>query len=253
MPNCMKGDLVSDKPIIGISMRVGDNPKHESVDIRYVQCVEMAGGVPLALPYGFTAAKNVEDVLSCIDGLLLTGGGDIMPDTFGGHNYADHCVAKISLLSAERDVFEYAAAKLAYKLDMPTLGVCRGLQAMNVTHGGTLVRDISELDGEKINHVRLDIQDEPVHGVRVKEGSQLASILGKTELGVNSLHHLAICEVADKGEIVAWADDGTPEGLEFADKTYYLGVQWHPEIIRNTPSLFESFVEAARAFSASKR
>lgn len=239
---------MAERPLIGICMRVGDNPVHESVDIRYVKRVEEAGGVPIALPYGFEAAKNVERVLGALDGLLLTGGGDIIPESFGGHCYADHCKAKISLLSAERDVFEYAAAQHAWDIGMPTLGICRGMQAMTVTFGGTLVRDISELEGTRINHVELERQTEAVHNVRIAPESKLAGILGTTELGVNSLHHLAIHEAPKGGEVVAWADDGTPEGLEFPEKDFYLGVQWHPEIIANTPQLFEAFVKAAGAF-----
>jgi len=238
-------------PLIGICMRVGDNPNHASVDIRYLRRIEEAGGIPVALPYGFEAAKHVDSVLGIIDGLLLTGGGDLCPECFGGSPYAKSCSAKLSFLSAERDVFEYAAAQAAWDMDMPTLGICRGMQVMNVTLGGTLVRDISELEGVHINHVVLDRQEDPVHRVTVQEGSRLARILGTTELGVNSLHHLAICEKAKGGEIVAWAPDGTPEALEFPEKDFFLGVQWHPEIIANTPQLFETFVNACRERRAS--
>lgn len=227
-------------------MRVGDNPVHASVDIRYLRRVEEAGGIPVALPYGFEAAKNVETVLDALDGLLLTGGGDPAPEGFGGHPYSKGCTAKLTLLSAERDVFEYAAARAAFDRDMPTLGVCRGLQVMNITFGGTLVRDISELPGEHMNHAALDRPAEIVHNVAIKEGSQLAQVLGTTQLGVNSLHHLAISECAEGGEVVAWAEDGTPEGLEFAGKSFFLGVQWHPEILGNTPQLFKTFVDTCR-------
>lgn len=234
-------------PIIGICMRVGDNPVHASVDIRYLRRIEEAGGIPIALPYGFEAAKHAGAVLDSIDGLLLTGGGDPAPDSFGGNPYGKGCKAKLSLLSAERDVFEYAAARAAWERDLPTLGVCRGLQVMNITFGGTLVRDISELEGIHINHAVLDRTDQPVHRVNIKEGSKLAEVLGTTELGVNSLHHLAICDCAEGGEVVAWAPDGTPEGLEFPEKDFFLGVQWHPEIIANTPQLFEAFIAACKA------
>lgn len=233
-------------PIIGICMRVGDNPHHASVDIRYLRRIEEAGGIPIALPYGFEAAKHVDSVLDLVDGLLLTGGGDPCPECFGCEPYDKGCTAKLSFLSVERDAFEYAAAHTAWDRDLPTLGICRGLQVMNVSFGGTLVRDISELGGKHIQHVVLDRQDEAVHTVSIEEGSKLAAILGTTELGVNSLHHLAICEGAAGGEIVAWASDGTPEGLEFPEKDFFLGVQWHPEIIANTPQLFKAFVNACR-------
>lgn len=240
-------------PIIGISMRVGDNPDHASVDIRYLHRIEEAGGIPIALPYGFEAAKHADSIVDLIDGLLLTGGGDPCPECFGRHPYAENCMAELSFLSAERDAFEYAAAHAAWDRGLPTLGVCRGLQVMNVAFGGTLVRDISELDGKHIEHVVLDRQDEAVHTVSIKGDSKLAAILGTTELGVNSLHHLAICKSAKGGEIVARASDGTPEALEFPEKDFFLGVQWHPEIIANTPQLFTAFVDACRMKWAGKR
>ena len=237
------------RPLIGICMRPADaNPNHASVDIRYVKRVEAAGGNVVMLPYGFEAASQAPDIIARIDGLLLTGGGDIAPDSFGGSPYASRCIAAISLMSADRDVFEWAAARAAAAANLPTLGVCRGLQVMNVTMGGHLVRDISELGDGLINHQQLDKPKEVVHDVHIKPGTQLSRILGIETLGVNSLHHQAIAEAAPTGLINAWATDGTAEGIEFPEKPFFVGVQWHPEILGNTPQLFEAFVDAARAY-----
>lgn len=238
-------------PLIGICMRPGDSDglgtNLASVDIRYVHAIEEAGGSAVALPYGFEPAKYVHDILSHVDGLLLTGGGDISPYSFGGRPYAEQCVAKVSFLSAERDVFEWAAALAAWEMELPTLGICRGMQVMNVSFGGTLVRDVSEQPGATFNHACYDHPTEGVHSVRFKEGSRLREIIGEDEIRVNSLHHQAISDVAKAANVVAWAPDNTPEGLEFPEKDFYLGVQWHPEILRSTPQLFEAFVEAAGA------
>ena len=237
------------RPLIGICMRPADaNPNHASVDVRYVKRVEDAGGNVVMLPYGFKAAAEAADIIERIDGLLLTGGGDISPDSFGGSPYASRCVAAISLMSADRDVFEWAAARAAVAANLPTLGVCRGLQVMNVTMGGRLVRDISELSDAAISHQQTDKPSEIVHEVHIKPGTRLAEILGQDTLGVNSLHHQAIDEAAPTGLINAWATDGIAEGIEFPDKRFFLGVQWHPEILGNTPQLFEAFVAAAREY-----
>ena len=240
---------IKPRPLIGICMRPADaNPNHASVDVRYVKRVEAAGGNVVMLPYGFEAAAEAPAIIGRIDGLLLTGGGDIAPESFGGSPYAERCVATISLMSADRDVFEWAAARAAAACNLPVLGVCRGLQVMNVTMGGHLVRDISELGDVAINHQQTDKPTEIVHDVHIKPGTQLARILGQETLGVNSLHHQAIAEAAPTGLINAWATDGTAEGIEFPNKAFMVGVQWHPEILGNTPQLFEAFVDAARDY-----
>ena len=249
----MSENAQTPRPLIGICMRPADaNPNHASVDIRYVKRVEAAGGNVVMLPYGFDAASQAPDIIARIDGLLLTGGGDIAPDSFGGTPYASRCIAAISLMSADRDVFEWAAARAAATANLPTLGVCRGLQVMNVTMGGHLVRDISELGENCLDHQQTDKPKEIVHDVHIKPGTQLARILGVETLGVNSLHHQAIEEAAPTGLINAWAPDGTAEGIEFPEKPFFLGVQWHPEILGNTPQLFEAFVDAAREYMLSR-
>ena len=237
------------RPLIGICMRPADaNPNHASVDVRYVKRVEAAGGNVVMLPYGFEAASQAPEIIARLDGLLLTGGGDIAPESFGGSPYASRCVAAISLMSADRDVFEWAAARAAAASDLPTLGICRGLQVMNVTMGGRLVRDITELGNDAINHQQIDRPTEIVHEVRIKPNTRLSDILGTDTLGVNSLHHQAIAEAAPTGLINAWATDGTAEGIEFPEKAFFVGVQWHPEILGNTPQLFKAFVNAARDY-----
>lgn len=235
-------------PLIGICSR----PSYEGGDISaigtaYADAIQQAGGIPIALPYGFQVAGMAEEILSRLDGLLLTGGGDISPDAFGGSPYAKGCRAKISFMSAERDVFEWAAVLAAWSLDLPCLGICRGMQVMNVSFGGTLVRDISELGGNRINHACFERGKEEIHRVRIERDTQLQQILGTEELGVNSMHHQAVKDVAAGALITAWAPDGTPEGLEFPSRNFFVGVQWHPEQIKNTPQLFEAFIDAARS------
>lgn len=237
---------VHPRPLIGICSRPGyEGGDISAIGTSYADAIQEAGGIPVALPYGFGVAAIADEIIERIDGLLLTGGGDISPDAFGGSPYAKGCAATISFMSAERDVFEWAAVRAAWELDIPCLGICRGMQVMNASFGGTLVRDISELEGNRINHACFQRGTETIHPVRIERGTQLWDILKVEELGVNSMHHQAIRDVARGAQITAWAPDGTAEGLEFPSRNFFVGVQWHPEQIRNTPQLFNAFVDAA--------
>lgn len=240
--------VVKPRPLIGICSRPGyENGDVSVIGTHYADAVQDAGGIPVALPHGFGVAAMAGEIIERLDGLLLTGGGDISPESFGGRPYAEGCVASISYMSLERDVFEWAAVRAAWDLDLPCLGICRGLQVMNVTFGGTLVRDISELGDDRINHACYERGSEAIHDVRIDSSSRLHDVLGVDTLRVNSMHHQAISAVAKGGVINAWAPDGTPEGLEFPDRTFFVGVQWHPEQIGNTPQLFNAFIDAAQA------
>ena len=236
------------RPLIGICSRPGEeDPDLSYINSHYAKAVQEAGGIPVALPYGFEAAAIAPQIIDRIDGLLLTGGGDVSEEGFGGNNYAEGCVARISFMSADRDVFEWAAVRAAWDANMPCLGICRGLQVMNVSFGGTLVRDIAEVRPDStIVHMQPKPWDVPVHPVRIEPASWLAQILGGLEFDVNSIHHQAIAAPSPKARIVAWAPDGTPEAIEFAEKPFFVGVQWHPEQMGTMPQLFEAFVDACR-------
>lgn len=239
---------VRPRPLIGICSRPGyEGGDISAIGTTYADAIQEAGGIPVALPFGFGVAAIAREIIERMDGLLLTGGGDISPDAFGGSPYAEGCAAKISFMSAERDVFEWAAVRAAWELDLPCLGICRGMQVMNVSFGGTLVRDISELGGNRIDHACFQRGTEAIHPVHIERDTQLCNILGTEELFVNSMHHQAVRDAARGAHITAWAPDGTPEGLEFPSRSFFVGVQWHPEQIRNTPQLFEAFVDAAHA------
>ena len=235
-------------PLIGICSRPGYNGEHINViSTYYADSVQRAGGLPVALPYGFGVASMAAEIVDRIDGLLLTGGGDIAPGSFGGSPYAEGCVARIAFMSAERDVFEWAATRAAWETDLPCLGICRGMQVMNASFGGTLVRDISELGEGHIDHAQFERGTEIIHEVFVERGTQLRTILGQDTIPVNSMHHQAIKDIADGFRVSAWSTDGVAEGIEHPGRSFFVGVQWHPEQLENTPQLFEAFVNAARA------
>jgi putative glutamine amidotransferase len=243
------------RPIIGICSRPEEGGKvyseHTCIASDYATRVAAAGGIPVALPYGDYAAGMADELMHAIDGLLLTGGGDVCPDDFGGHPYDEGSTAAIDGECPFRDAFEWEAAKAAWDLDLPTLGICRGIQVLNVAHGGTLVRDVSELgNADELKHVQEAPFDRPCHHVSIDPTSQLGRILGKDEACVNSIHHQAICTVAPDARVVAKATDGTLEGIEFDQRTFCIGVQWHPEITGSMPELFRAFVEAASSRKA---
>ena len=236
------------RPLIGICSYPNDEQGEPScVNTRYASCIQQAGGIPVALPYGFEAAAIADDIVGRLDGLLLTGGGDITEEGFGGGNYLEGCPGSIAYLSVDRDVFEFAAVRAAWRTNLPCLGICRGMQVMNVSFGGTLLRDIAEMRPHStINHQQFDRRTEAVHSVRIEAASWLAQVLGGLEFEVNSVHHQSIAEPAPQARIVAWAPDGTPEAIEFGEKPFFMGVQWHPEQLGTMPQLFEAFVDAAR-------
>lgn len=241
-------DTTTYRPLIGICSRPGEsNPELSYIDSHYAKAVQDAGGIPVALPYGFEAAAIANDIIDRIDGLLLTGGGDVSEEGFGGNNYAAGCLARISFMSADRDVFEYAAVRAAWNANKPCLGICRGMQVMNVSFGGKLVRDITESQVTcTVTHLQEKPYNKPAHTVRIEAASWLAQILGGLEFEVNSIHHQAIAEPAPKARIVAWAPDSTPEAIEFDGKPFFIGVQWHPEQMGTMPQLFEAFIDSAR-------
>jgi len=236
------------RPLIGICSRPGeDDPDLSYINSHYAKAVQDAGGIPVALPYGFEAASIAHEIMERIDGLLLTGGGDVSEEGFGGNNYAEGCVARISFLSVDRDVFEWAAVRACWDMNKPCLGICRGMQVMNVSYGGKLLRDIAETHPDStINHWQPKPWNIPTHSVRIEPTSWLAQILGGLEFEVNSMHHQAIAQPSPQARIVAWAPDATPEAIEFDSKRFFIGVQWHPEQLGTMPQLFEAFVDAAR-------
>lgn len=236
-------------PLIGISSHPDyQTGEHTQITQTYANAVTMAGGIPVALPCEPGALDLVRPLLERIDGLLLTGGGDIDPEAFGGRAYEEWSSAEVAYVCRIRDDFEEELVKVAWEMDLPCLGICRGMQVMNVVLGGNLVRDVSEQRGFCARlHLMEPPFTRPCHRVSVAEGSRLAQILGGCDLGVNSIHHQAISTIAPGGVVTAHCGDGTPEGLEFPERTFFLGVQWHPEINGDNPQLFDAFVEAARA------
>ena len=225
------------RPLIGISAHqvlVGDGDVqtfHEVVSVAYVKAVRKAGGVPVLLPV--VDPDDAPGLLERVDGLLMTGGGDVDPASYG----ADSVDPRTNGVDPSRDARDIALCRAAVERDVPTLAICRGSQVLNVALGGTLHQHVDK-------HFDIDRYNEFVHDVEVDADSTLSSWLGSTSLGVNTLHHQATATVGADARIVARADDGTIEGVE-AIGSRAVGVQWHPEMLRHRPehlALFEALV-----------
>ena len=210
------------------------------LNFHYMRAVTGGGGLPVVMsPQPLEA---VPELIGRLDGLLIPGGPDIDPATYG-----DVPRQELGPLFPEIDKFEVACVLEAERIGLPVLAICRGMQLVNVAHGGTLYQDLPAEVGTQISHRRKSLEDEiTLHSVEVEPDSRLARVLGMTALTVNSYHHQAPLEVGDGLRVVAWAEDGVVEGLEGGS---VLGVQWHAEAMQNKPeqrALFSRFVDAAR-------
>jgi putative glutamine amidotransferase len=169
---------------------------------------------------------NQGDLLDC-SGLVLSGGVDIEPGLYGG--YARYHKAPKEGWQKERDLFEQSALRSAWEMGLPVLGVCRGLQLINVSLKGSLVQDLGG-QGDEVHENESGVDKQ--HAVRIERGTMLAEVAGQSEGVVNSAHHQAVDRLGEGMRVNCRAEDGTIEGLEWAEpggKPFMLAVQWHPE------------------------
>jgi putative glutamine amidotransferase len=239
---------MSHAPLIGIttSITIGKEPERAYVNSAYLHAVQQAGGVPVALPPQLSAA-SLTRLAGGLDGLLLTGGGDIDPVVF---REAPH--PTLYEVAPARDTLELSAVRIALERRLPILAVCRGIQLLNVALGGSLFQDVATDPSTQLPHSQREPRDQPTHKVRVQTGSRLAETLGTDELEVNSMHHQAVKTLGAGLAAVAWAPDQIVEGIEMSDPSrFVLGVQWHPEELcgRSEPArrLFGALVRSARS------
>lgn len=238
------------RPLIGIpcfaAERAGSLRPIYGNNQSYVRAVELSGGVPLLIPPLADPSSHAA-IRSRLDGLLLSGGGDIDPKLYG-----EERIPECGEIEAGRDEEELDAARWALDQGVPILGVCRGLQILNVLHGGTLYQDITT---QRPNSPRHDHTSHPrswrSHEIAINPDSRLAGILGSPRQVVNSLHHQAIDRIGDGIEITAWSEDGIAEAMEIPGDSFVIAVQYHPEELYpdDEPSrrLFAAFVQAAAA------
>lgn len=228
------------RPLIGITGRqfpYGDvagapallaNSLVDVVLTDYVDAVLASGGLPVHLPFSVDPAE----VIARIDGLVLSGGADLDPATYNADPDPD-----LGSVEIDRDRFELALASQAIVTSLPTLGICRGIQVLNVAAGGSLIQ-------HRPVHARYDsAPDADVHAVSIDEDSIAGSAYGTTRR-VNSFHHQVLDTIGDGVRVVGRAEDGDVEVIEFPGKPV-VGIQWHPEMYRQRDPIFDWLVSAA--------
>jgi putative glutamine amidotransferase len=222
---------------------IGQNRKMED----YLESVRRAGGEPVEIVVG---GEQPDQILARVDGLVLTGGGDVDPTLYGETRHETFQAAETG-----RDEFEIALASAAVKRGIPLLAICRGMQVLNVAMGGTLFQDIPSQVTGAMAHAVPQPRAGAAHEVWVSKGSKLSELLkdhmedGET-CHVNSRHHQSVRQVAPGFEVTATSPDGVIEAMEKPDSPFVVAVQWHPENFWRTGEfreLFEGLVQAANA------
>lgn len=241
------------KPFIGIigSYQSQDAEKSEgyqrlNVSNAYVVSVLRSEGIPVILPLSGDASV-IEETVRAVDGLLVTGGVDVNPLLYG-----QEPSPKLGYFCAARDRTDMAAIGCAHRMRKPILGICRGMQVINVAFGGTLYQDVSLMKGEPVKHFQESEPFSPGHTVTVRKTCCLYDILGGTgTIHTNSFHHQAVERVADGFTVGAAARDGIAEEIENLSDDFVLGIQWHPELMaadgdKTMQSIFSLFIRACR-------
>lgn len=213
----------------------------------YVRAVQRARGAPVILPPDPDWTADPDEALDGLDALILCGGIDVGPAAYGEEPH--HCA---DAPDAERDSFEIALARRALERDLPFLGVCRGMQLMNVAAGGTLVQHLPDRVGHERHRERLGVFAE--HPVRLDEGSLAALAAGESLHRSQSHHHQAVDRLGDGLHATGWSeDDGVVEAIEAPGHRFALGVQWHPEVDETSRIIAALVDEARRSLTAADR
>ena len=241
------------KPLIGVTpdFNAGDRKEWGGREptyflrARYVRAVEDLGGIPIVLPLVADLGAR-RRLLSHIDGLLLTGSGpDLAPELYGERQRY-----KFRVMSQRRATFELEMAQMARAADLPLLGICGGMQALNVAFGGSLYQDIDAQRPQPLRHRQSLPATQLTHAVCIAPKSLLHRIVKTKTLRVNSSHHQSVKAVAPSLTATAVAPDGVIEAIESSSQRFLLGIQWHPEFLfdrhQRHRRLFEAFLEAAR-------
>jgi putative glutamine amidotransferase len=230
--------------------RIRHDPRSEpagrelALGLTYPDAVRRAGAVPVVIPPMDTDA--IEPLLDGLWGLCLSGGPDLHPAIYHTESHPE-----LGPTEPHLDQFEIALVRAAEAREMPVLAICRGLQVLNVSRGGTLTQDLPSQRPSDVEHRQPQAGSKPTHDVNLEPGSLTAGCLGVSEACVNSFHHQAVDRLGNGLRAVGWATDGVIEALEATDRRFTVAVQWHAESMVRSPEqthLMEAFAEAAVAY-----
>ena len=233
------------RPRIGITIAPlleAEKPDRYRINQAYVRAIEQAGGTPLLIPSA-SSRDTLRALYDALDGVLLPGGADLQPATYGANRHPTTDDGDAAL-----DAAELLLSRWALDEAKPILGICRGQQCLNVAAGGSLYQDILSEIPDATSH-RLEPRESTSHRIVVEPDSRLADLLGTTDIGVNSMHHQAVWRLAAGFIAVAHAADGIVEGIELPSHPFAIAVQFHPEELvpghAACERLFQGFVRAA--------
>ena len=234
------------KPLIGISPSMEVDEAYYMIANDNVKAIESVGGLPIVLTY--TEDDDViEQLAQQIDGLYATGGHDIDPTLFGEEPHP-----QLGTIIPARDAFELKLIKKMMLLDKPVLGVCRGIQILNIAAGGDMYQDMySQTDNALLQHAQKAPKAHGSHFVEVEADSLLYRLTKTSKLRVNSRHHQANRSVKEPIRVSGKASDGVIEAIESSSHRFVLGLQWHPENMlpagdAASYSIFQGFIDACR-------
>lgn len=235
-------------PVIGLptlAIPPGPKPPRFGINQSYVRALSAAGCAPVLIPL-LSDDERLRAIYERLDGIIFPGGADVAPGEYG-----EEPIDNLNVIEPERDRTELTLARWAFDDDLPTLGICRGQQLLNVALGGTLYQDLRHQGVTKLEHSEAHDQGRTalIHKVRLDPDSRLAQLIDETSVDVNSLHHQAVKRAAAPLKVTGTSDDGVIEALESADRRFLIAVQWHPEEIDEIPwvrRLFAGFAKAAQ-------
>ena len=231
---------MSNRPVIGVIPLVDYNKNSYWMLPGYFGGIVEAEGLPVMLPLTSDSA-DIEQITEMCDGFLFTGGQDVDPKMYSARK-----IGACGECSPERDLMEEMLLKRAMELDMPILGICRGIQFINAALGGTLWQDIPSQFSDTVSHCQKPPYDVPIHEVNIKQDSPLHNLLKADITLVNSYHHQGIRELSSALLPMAKAPDGLIEAVCAPKQKFLWAVQWHPEFSypkdKNSKLIFREFI-----------